>query len=191
MPWVGGELARGALANGRETFGVDLLRGWAAHLRRYGGAQVWYWPAGQPGFRTTNEVNYTGWGMSEWVNALVEGLAGVRDQDCLLRQVSLSPRWAAAGVRQAAVWVRYAASKGYAAYRFTAAEDGIRLEVSGSGSQAAFHVLLPEGRQPARVTAGGVPLPFTLTRVDQSHYVDFDCNLSAGALLVQIEFSPQ
>ncbi|MGB9612417.1 MAG: hypothetical protein ACPL7M_15700, partial [Bryobacteraceae bacterium] len=64
MPWVGGELARAAFWFGRERWGVELLRQWARHLRETGGAQVWYWPDGTPGFRTTNEVRYAGWGMA-------------------------------------------------------------------------------------------------------------------------------
>jgi len=62
MPWVGGELARAALQNGREAYGVELLRHYYAHVQKTGGAQVWYWPDGTPGFRTTNEVRYAGWG---------------------------------------------------------------------------------------------------------------------------------
>ena len=58
MPWVGGELARAALQNEREAYGVALIRQYATHLRETGGAQVWYWPDGTPGHRTTNEVNY-------------------------------------------------------------------------------------------------------------------------------------
>jgi len=144
MPWVGGELCRAALRFGREGYGVELLRQYADHLRRTGGVHVWYWPTGEPGFRTTNEVPYAGWGLAEWVAALVEGLAGVEDADCLFRRVALSPRWAAAGVAEARVTVRYAASEGYFAYRFRHDAEGeiLRIEYAGSGAAADCSVLL-------------------------------------------------
>ena len=174
MPWVGGELARGALENGRETYGVELLRQWADHLRRTGGGHVWYWPDGQPGMRTTNEVNYTGWGMAEWVNALVEGLAGIADESALYRQAAIRPRWAAAGVESASVTTRYAISKGYVSYEYEQEEDTLRLTYTGSGQEARFHVLLPEGFEARQVRRGDAVLPFEIERVDESRYVKFE-----------------
>jgi hypothetical protein len=173
MPWVGGELCRGALQNGREEYGVQLLRQWADHLRRTGGAHVWYFPDGQPGFRTTNEVNYTGWGMGEWLNALVEGLAGIRDEGSLLSQVELSPRWAAAGVQNARVAARYAASKGYLSYGYTQGGDSIALNCTGSGRGVRFHLLLPPGWAVSEVTINGAPVAFEVALEDESPYVNF------------------
>ncbi len=178
MPWVGGELCRGALQNGREAYGVELMRQYADHLRQTGGAHVWYYPDGQPGFRTTNEVNYTGWGMAEWVNALVEGLAGVQDDNCLYRDVILNPRWAAADIRQAAVTVRYAVSEGYFAYDYQQEGDRLRLRFTGSGRQARFHVLLPEDETVSAVTVGGQPVEWSETLVDQSRYADFSAGIT-------------
>lgn len=186
MPWVGGELCRGALQNGREAYGVELLRQYADHLRRNGGAHVWYFPNGEAGFRTTNEVNYTGWGMSEWVNALVEGLAGIRDDDCLYRQVTVSPRWSAAGITQAASVARYAVSKGYFSYQYHMEDDCIRITFTGSGDAACFRVLLPEGWQPQTVTLNGKEIAFRLETVDQSRYACFDTAIQ-GAPVVEIK----
>jgi len=154
MPWVGGELCRAAFLSGREAYGVELLRAYAGHLRRTGGAQVWYWPDGEPGFRTTNEVNYAGWGMAEWLNALLEGLAGVRDTSSLLNRVEVTPRWLAAGVADARVTTRYAASNGYFAYRYRIDESNksISVEYAGSGESAEFEVMLPEGWQSVSVS---------------------------------------
>jgi hypothetical protein len=145
MPWVGGELCRSAFLFGRESYGVELLRQYADHLRRTGGAQVWYWPDGTPGFRTTNEVPYASWGMAEWVNALIGGLAGIRDDSRLLRSVEVSPRWSATPVKHVRATARYAASNAYFSYRWRREPAGLRLEFSGSGERAQFQVLLPEG----------------------------------------------
>jgi hypothetical protein len=173
MPWVGGELTRAALQNGRETYGVELIRQYAAHLRETGGAQVWYWPDGKPGFRTINEVRYAGWGMAQWVDALVEGLAGIRDTSSIMRRVEVSPRWAAAGITEAHATARYAASNGYFSYSWNAEPRSISIEYSGSSDQVTFRVLLPPGFSPRAVMRNGTDLKFDREDVGNSVYIRF------------------
>ncbi|MHB9110521.1 MAG: alpha-L-rhamnosidase-related protein [Armatimonadota bacterium] len=185
MPWVGGELCRASFQNGREAYGVELLRQYADHLRRTGGAHVWYWPDGEPGFRTTNEVNYATWGMSEWLVALTEGLAGVRDDSCLFRNVEVSPRWAAAGIADARVITRYAASRACFTYRQQIEEKAITITYTGSGDTADFRVLLPAGYAPKEVTLNGDPITFTVRHEDQSAYACFTTPV-AGVGRIQI-----
>lgn len=153
MPWVGGELCRAAFWFGRETYGVELMRQYAGHLRRTGGAQVWYWPDGTPGHRTPYEVNYAGWGMAQWVDALIEGLAGIRDTDGQLRAIDLTPHWSAAKVKDVRATVRYPITNAYFAYHLTETDKEIRLEYTGSsapksiqlGAHAAEGKLEPSG----------------------------------------------
>jgi len=189
MPWVGGELCRSAFLFGRESYGVELLRQYAEHLRRTGGAQVWYWPDGTPGFRTTNEVPYAGWGMAQWVDALVGGLAGISDLDAKMRKVEIAPRWAATAAAQVRATARYAASDGYAAYRMTLDREAkrVELEFTGSGESAEFRVLLPEGRRAKAVIVGGQPVEFSQTQMDRSRYATFTAKL-AGVSAVRIEY---
>ena len=177
MPWVGGELCHAAFRFGREDYGVKLLRQYADHLRRTGGVQVWYWPNGEPGFRTPNEVNYPGWGMAEWVNALLEGLAGIHDASGQMRQVQVSPRWATTPVKQVRVMTRYAVANSYFAYRLQTDVAGrtLTLATTGSGQAAEFHVLLPAGWRPRTggVTWSGKPIEFSREPADASSYVRF------------------
>jgi len=175
MPWVGGELCRGALFCGRERYGVELLRQYADHLRRTGGAQVWYWPNGEPGHRTPNEVPYASWGMAEWVHALVEGLAGIQDSSGQMRQVTISPRWAATPIAQARATARYAPSQAYFAYRLRIdpASSKLVVEYCGSGDRAEFRILLPERFEPVVVRVQEKPAPFQVVDMDQSRYVVF------------------
>jgi len=186
MPWVGGELCRGAFQSGREAYGVELLRQYAAFLRKNGGAQVWYWPDGTPGFRTTNEVAYAGWGMAQWVQALVEGLGGIRDQDSVLRDVEVSPRWAITDARRARVTFRYAASDGYFSYVWTRDAGGIGIDYSGSGENARLRVLLPPGAKPSAVTVGGRPSRFDIETAGPSNYVTVDVPASRGSVLIRL-----
>jgi hypothetical protein len=173
MPWVGGELARASFFYGRESYGVELMRQYADHLRRTGGAQVWYFPDGTPGYRTTNEVNYAGWGMAQWVDALVEGLAGIRDPQGQMRSVEISPRWAAAGVKEVRATARYGASEAYFSYKWEAEPASIEIEYSGSGEKAEFRVLLPAGFVPRAVMVDGTDVKFEREDVGSSVYVRF------------------
>jgi hypothetical protein len=180
MPWVGGELCRGAFFAGRETYAVALLRQYAEHLRRTGGAQVWYWPNGEPGFRTTNEVPYAGWGMAEWTSALVEGLAGLQDRSSLMTEMRITPRWAATPVTDAWATVRYAASQACFAYRMQidSKATSITLTYTGSGQVGRFAVLLPQGWQPKSLKIDGHEQPVGTQQEDASLYATFEAKLS-------------
>jgi hypothetical protein len=184
MPWVGGELCRAALENGRESYGVELLRQYAGHVRRTGGAQVWYFPDGTPGFRTTNEVNYAGWGMAQWVQALMEGLAGVRDRSAVLGDLEVSPRWSATPLRRARATFRYATSAGYFSYQWTRSEQAIKLDYSGSGETATFRVLLPEQAAARSVTLDGKPAEFKVEDVGAAKYVVFAAPAARGSVAI-------
>ncbi|MFW5798269.1 MAG: hypothetical protein ACOCXX_01315 [Planctomycetota bacterium] len=188
MPWVGGELCRGAFTCGREAWGVTLLRDWAEHLRRTGGAHVWYWPDGTPGFRTRNEVNYAGWGMAQWTEALVAGLAGMVDNTSQWRTVSLSPRWSAAEVDTVRATARYAASTGYVAYRLTIdrEETTLELELTGSGESAQVALLLPAGWSTRSVTVDGADVEHELRHEDNSAYACFEVKLGMGVHTVRV-----
>lgn len=188
MPWVGGELCRAAWLHGLERYGLELYRQYLDHLRRTGDrAHVWYWPDGQPGFRTTNEVPYTGWGMANWLHALIEGLAGFEDISGQLREVRLAPRWAVTGQKDVRAMLRYAATRDYVAYhaQLDEARREISLQYAGTGELAHFHLLLPEGWLPNLVAVRGEPVRFALSRVETSVYVDFDAPLG-GLGLAQI-----
>jgi hypothetical protein len=180
MPWVGGELCRAAFFYGRDAYAVELLRQYAEHLRRTGGAQVWYWPNGQPGFRTTNEVPYAGWGMAEWTSALVEGLAGLQDASSLMNDMRIAPRWAATPVKEVRATVRYAASQGCFAYqmRIDPAGATIALTYTGSGKTAHFALLLPADWKPKTLTVDGRVQPFTVTQEAASRYATFQAPIA-------------
>lgn len=183
MPWVGGELCRACFFYGREKYAVNLLRQYVNHIRRTGGAHVWYWPDGTPGFRTTNEVNYTGWGMAQWIEALFEGLAGIVDDECSLKKVTVSPRWVAASVRNVYVCLRYGCSRDYFAYRMKIDYTKKKMQIlcTGSGEKFVFKVLMPENWQPKRLTINGEICQFKTEIQDTSRYIVFpleNCGIS-------------
>lgn len=117
-----------------------------------------------------------GWSAAAVVYALVEGLAGVVDAGVCYNQVTLSPRWLAAGVSAATVTVRYPASDGYVAYayRHDPERRALGLVLTGSGEACQCHLLLPSEATGVRgVQADGQDVDFAVRTVEQSRYVDF------------------
>ncbi len=190
MPWVGGELCRAAFLFGRESYGVELMRQFADHVRRTGGAQVWYWPDGTPGFRTTNEVRYAGWGLAQWVDALVEGLAGFHDDLGQFRGLTVSPRWTATPVSEVRAVVRYAAAGNYFAYRMKIDRAARTIEITHTGStpEAEFRVLCPDSWKPASLTLDGAAAQVHAETAGTSRYAVYRTGAATtGRALLRFE----
>jgi hypothetical protein len=175
MPWVGGELCLGAFLNGRAHYAVELLRQYSEHLQRTGGAHVWYWPDGQPGYRTPNEVPYASWGQAQWVNALMEGLAGLQDREGLWQHVILSPRWSITGIQGTYICARYACNHAYFAYHMHIDYETHRLTLDycGSGRDVLFQVLIPSQWPPTTVTLNGQAVAFERLQDEDGLYLIF------------------
>lgn len=180
MPLVGGELARGAFRFGYESYGFDILYRYHELISRTGSTYLWYYPTG--GVAPANEFLPTdGWGSSAMLGALLEGAAGLSDEGIAYNAATIGPRWLAAprdAITDAYASARYAASDGYAAYRWSyapatgAAEGRITLEATGSGETLRARVLLPPLAREARaVTLNGQPAPLRLESIGPSRYV--------------------
>ncbi len=178
MPWVGGELCLAAFENGMEDYAIKLYAQYIDHLERSGNqVQVWYWPDGTAGFRTTNEVPYTGWGMAQWLQSLVEGLAGLKDESGLMKRVKVSPRWTVSRQKNVKAIARYEANKSYFAYRMKIEDKKISIEYAGSGKRAKFSVLMPKGKKAKKVVSNGKSLKFKEEKIEQSTYLNFSLQI--------------
>ena len=149
--------------------------------------------ADKPHFVPPKVESYGGpdnWAAGTAMAALVEGLAGVRDQDTRYREARIAPRWIAAGVENAEVRIRYAASDGYVAYQYRHDPEArqITLSVAGSGDTTQCHILLPSCVDGVSfVQVDGKPVRFDLSRVENSFYVDFEVAI-AGARDIVITY---
>jgi hypothetical protein len=120
------------------------------------------------------------WASATGMAALVEGLAGVRNEGLGYSVAALAPRWTSAGTDSARVTVTLPASNGYVAYDYVHSEGGknIRMMVTGSGNLIRGHVLLPQGASTAdRVTVDNTAAEFRTVRIESSVYVDFTLSL--------------
>jgi hypothetical protein len=110
--------------------------------------------------------------------ALFEGLAGVEDRLKLFQAAKLSPRWTAAGVREAEVRMCYANSGAEIGYSYRIKDDGLYLEIESSKSELAFHVLLPRHSTALSVLINSAEIEFESSQVEKSYYVDFCISVS-------------
>jgi hypothetical protein len=186
MPLVGGELARGAFGVGAERYAFDILARYHWLISETGESYLWYFPAGNPGKSGNDTLPTDGWGAAAMLGALIEGAAGVEDQGARYREVRLSPRWShAEDVREAWVVARYAASDGYAAYRWRRGATGLALDFTGSGERVVVRLLLPEGiGEIANVALDGQPHAYTVEEVYGSRYVTLEVGAGSGSIEV-------
>ncbi len=176
MPLVGGELARAAFEHGHESYGVEILRRYAAMTAESGATYLWYSPDGTPSSLETStspEATPTdGWGSSAMLYALIEGLAGVVDRLAGYARVTIAPRWVAAGIDEAKVEVEYAASGCGIAYAYRRHPGSIALEIMCTGGEVDLHALLPPGCVAKKLVVSGEEWPCVQRMIGESRYLD-------------------
>jgi hypothetical protein len=111
------------------------------------------------------------WGAAAVVYALVEGLCGVKDAGTAFDHLELSPRWHAAGEKEARVTIHYPASGGYVSYRYEQKHKQLRLEYTGTQKQSTLRLLLPGGSKPSQVRLNGKDVEHAFEQVGSSAYL--------------------
>lgn len=185
MPLVGGELARAYLEHGFETKGVETLKQYHRLISQNNETYLWYFPDGTASsIDTSTSPDATptdGWGSSSMLHGFIEGLVGVQDQSSLLQEVTLTPRWHAAGVAQAEASVGYECSGARFAYMYQENGNGVSLSLKSEKSHCNCHLLIPLGVSVSKVQVQGEPIPFEQCKVQTSDYVDFTLKIADGA----------
>jgi hypothetical protein len=122
------------------------------------------------------------WAAACAMAALVEGLAGVKNDGLAYDKVTLAPRWTSAGIDSVHVMIHLPASGGYLGYHYkhNPAAKIIDLAVTGSGSTVRNHILLPVSSPGVvKITLNGIPVEYNLSRIEASLYADFETSLPA------------
>lgn len=121
------------------------------------------------------------WAAANAMAALVEGLAGVKDNGLAYSNVSLSPRWTSSGTDSVNVCIHYPASDGYVAYQYqhSSIKKEIKMILTGSGNEVNVHLLLPNKVAGVNsVVSNNQNIPFTISKIENSNYVDFRPKIS-------------
>ena len=116
------------------------------------------------------------WGCAAVVYALIEGLVGIVDDDVRYNKVKLSPRWQAAGVKEATASAVYPSSGGYCRYHYQLSDTSISLQVTGNGENMDCAILLAPGSNPTAVSVNGESRELVTSNVEDSLYVNVKLN---------------
>jgi len=110
------------------------------------------------------------WGAGCVTAALLEGLAGVEDTGAGFRTARVSPRWLAAGTKEAEVCVRYPASRGYVLYHYREDRQTITLDYTSCADKATLRIPLGPGLRVMEALLNGKPVDYEIEVVEKSRY---------------------
>jgi hypothetical protein len=179
MPLVGGELAKAALENGYEEYGIGILNQYHKIISEKGETYLWYFHDGTHSTvenSTSPDATPTdGWGSGAMLDAFITGLAGVHDLMKEFKHIRLTPRWAAAGVTKADVMVCYPASSAFVKYNYISSPESVTLEIDGSSEIIDLELLLPQGKKCVSSNASGGELKITKKQKPEDKY--FRCSI--------------
>jgi hypothetical protein len=120
------------------------------------------------------------WAAANAMAALVEGLAGVKDNGLAFSNVALSPRWTSSGTDSVNVTVHFPASDSYVSYQYQhyPQKKEIHIVLTGSGYDANLHLLLPENTSSVNsITSNNQNIQYDISKFENSNYADFKIKL--------------
>lgn len=169
--FAAGELAKAALCIGEEDYGVDILSRVAEKVEKDGEIAFLYTPDGR-----NQGGGPAGWSAASLISAILEGLAGIKDCEKLLKRAIIAPRWVVAGEKEVNAFLSYGASEAYIAYSFSHNEKTKAIEINLRASRVIpnFHILLPKGKKAIKVLCNRKELPFKTSKIEKSYYCDFN-----------------
>ncbi len=132
----------------------------------------------QPVFFRPEKISYgapDNWGAAAVVYALLEGLAGIKDEGVAFNKARLAPRWSAAGVNEVTATVKYPASGGYLSYtyKFDKINNELQVDFTGTAGNMEVELLINDDQTVADVYLNNQPVKFTIKQVEESKYVCF------------------
>lgn len=171
--FTAGELMRGAYAYGYAGYGADILNRLMALERRDGEIVFMYDQNGEVSERKplgydTRTLSLggggpAGWGTAAIYEAMVAGLAGVRDADGSFARLTVAPAWEAFGCAEARVTVTFATVDDYFAYCYRHEPERRRVTLHVTGSRRTVldaAIPVPVGTAPREVRVNGRSLPY-------------------------------
>jgi len=178
---VGGELAKAALNHGREAYGIDVLRRLLDFISEKNEVGFMYRPDKRP-----YGGGPVGWCSAAIQSALMEALAGVVDDSVRFQEVSLMPRWIAAGVDEAEVTAHYPGSNAFFRYHFhhSPCEKRMRIEWEGEADQVHLRALLPENTSAPSAKCDGEDFLVLPDIVESSPYAEVDLSRRNGKIVI-------
>ena len=193
MPLAGGELAMAAFENGFEKYGADILKQYYDLISQKGETYLWYFPDGAHSSvetSTSPEATPTdGWGSGAMLYAFIEGLAGVQDKLKEFKSIRLTPRWEAAGVKEAEVQIEYPASGAFVKYRYLYSSKSIKLRIEGTPENVDLELYLPENQKAVSAAITGADIKIIKKYKPDDKYFSCSIKKSSSSFELTIKLS--
>ena len=131
-----------------------------------------------PVFFMPEKISYgapDNWGAAAVIYALLEGLAGIKDEGVAFNKARLAPRWSAAGVDEVNTAVKYPASGGYLSYtyKFDKTKNELLIDFTGTAANIEIELFIDEGQTVKDVYLNKQPIKFKTKLVEKSKYICF------------------
>lgn len=183
-PFTAGELAKAAFNNGYEEYGWDIIDRMCSMMERDGNIYFLYSPTdGKP-----QGGGPSAWGAAALLSAIDEGLAGIVDAGVKYDEIEFSPRFPVTSYTEARHITGYEATGVVVDLRYVLADNGLRYRLSSPARKVKAHIYLPSGRSVSKVFLNGRRVPYSLSTVGESRYVDLTCNGLTGLADIEILF---
>lgn len=127
------------------------------------------------------------WGAAAVTYALIEGLAGVKDNATMFEKVKISPRWEATSEKEVSVTVKYEASGGYITYQYKFTGNKLSINFTGTGTISDWEILLPIDKKPSALRTNGNHKPLIINKIENSNYLVFSID-NLGVSKIEIDF---
>ena len=166
-PFVAGQLALGAFESGEEEYGADILTRIGKKMIQDGKIAFLYdWEGKDIGGGPRC------WSGAEVMNALTTGLAGVVDNSKLFRDITISPRFAAAGEDHAYVRLEYPISGAFTEYEWRSfdGQNKVEMTLKSTHDSCKVRMYVPKGKQPHRAWCNDCETGFETEKIANSLY---------------------
>ena len=183
-PFTAGELAKGALNHGREAYGWDVIRRWVDKLEKDG--NIYFLYNRTTGASVSEEAGPSAWGAAALMDAVEEGLAGIVDADVQYRTLAFSPRWALTPYREGRYLTGYELTDRTVDVRWIFTAQGFRYRVACPSRRVRAHLLVPQGKRPARMLFNGMETEFSTSTAGESQYVDAELRPADGIADIEV-----
>ena len=181
-PFVAGELAKGAFKYGYEQYGYDVIKRLQTLHRKY--CMLGFLYNAETGEDMSGGPN--GWGAAAVLDAIDSGFVGIEDTDVLMKKIKLSPKFVLDSATEMRYFTGYDVSNTLVELRYFRQKDKIIYELISPAEEVDCHILLPRNCTAKRLIINGNDIPFTISKMRMSQYIDF--KLKIGNFSAEILF---
>lgn len=182
-PFTAGELAKAAFENGFEEYGWDIISRFMELVKRDNAAFFLYYPDSTP----QPQGGPSAWGAASLINAVDEGLAGVKDIGVRYDEMEFSPRFPVTPYTELRYITGYEVNSTMIDIRYILKDNGMRYDITSPAKTIKAHILLPKGKKCTDLYINNQSYAFSTSFIEKSQYIDFNINESSS-VSIQIFF---